>query len=83
MDSEHYPSEGRQDQTDSGNWTQGVFAQTQRRDEALCTQSDQHLYADDVENLLHSVDGHGLVFRLFVPADDLLADAEPARKLSL
>ena len=48
----------------------------------LCAQSDERFDADGVENLLQSGDRHGLVFRLFVPADDLFADAEPARKFS-
>jgi hypothetical protein len=40
-------------------------------DDVLCAQSDQRLDADGVENLLQSGYRHSLVFRLFVPTDDL------------
>jgi hypothetical protein len=49
----------------------------------LGTQSNQRLDADCVENLLQPSYRHGLIIRFFVSADDLLADAEPARKISL
>ena len=49
----------------------------------LGAECNERLDADGVENLLQSGYRHGLVFRLFIPADDLFTDAEPARKFSL